>query len=339
MNNKISKLSRVLLIISAILLITSIFNPIWQIQLAAPQYPEGLCLQIFANKLAGDVDIINGLNHYIGMKTLHEKDFVEFSVLTYIISFYALFALVAAIVGRKKMVYTLFTLFVLFGAIAMADFWRWEYTYGHDLNPHAAIIVPGMAYQPPLIGFKQLLNFGAYSIPDIGGWLFVGSGVLMLMAVLIEVNVFKKKIKTKTIQGVVAILFLATALSSCKSTGPEPIKLNTDNCDFCKMSIADKKFACELLTPKGRVYKFDDVGCMINYKKENSDKVANAIFYVCDYLNNNELTDSQKIIFVQGENIQSPMGGNVASFTNKDSASKYEAKYEAKIVSWNTLSE
>jgi len=53
----------------------------------------------------------------------------------------------------------LFTLFVLFGIIAMVDFWRWEYDYGHDLDPNAAIIVPGMAYQPPLIGFKQLLNF------------------------------------------------------------------------------------------------------------------------------------------------------------------------------------
>ena len=61
----------------------------------------------------------------------------------------------------------------------MYDFWRWEYNYGHNLNPDAAIIVPGMAYQPPLIGFKQLLNFGAYSMPDIGGWIFVSAGALV----------------------------------------------------------------------------------------------------------------------------------------------------------------
>ncbi len=67
-----------------------------------------------------------------------------------------------------------FVLFVCFGMVAMADFWKWEYNYGHTLNPDAAIIVPGMSYQPPLIGFKQLLNFGAYSIPDTGGWIFVG---------------------------------------------------------------------------------------------------------------------------------------------------------------------
>lgn len=186
MKNKITILSRLLLLLSAICLIYSTFVPIWQIDLDAPQYPEGLNLKIYADNLGGDVDIINGLNHYIGMKTLHSKDFIEFSILKYIIFSFALLALFAAALGNKKIVYSLFTLFVLFGVVAMIDFWRWEYNYGHELDPHAAIIVPGMAYQPPLIGFKQLLNFGAYSIPDKGGWLFIGSGLLMLASVFVE---------------------------------------------------------------------------------------------------------------------------------------------------------
>lgn len=192
MKNNISMLSRILLIIAAGLLVYSVYVPIWQIDLDAPQYPEGLNLKIFADKLGGDVEIINGLNHYIGMKTLHAEDFIEFSILTYIIFFFAAFAAVAAFLGKKKILYTLFSLFVLFGIVAMVDFWRWEYNYGHDLDPHAAIIVPGMAYQPPLIGFKQLLNFGAYSIPDTGGWLFIGSGVLMLVTVFKELKFSKK---------------------------------------------------------------------------------------------------------------------------------------------------
>ncbi|MBS1650852.1 MAG: hypothetical protein JSU07_02465 [Bacteroidetes bacterium] len=192
MNTKISILTKILLIASFGLLIYSVRVPIWQIDLNAPQYPEGLNLKIHADKLGGDVDIINGLNHYIGMKTLHEKDFIEFTILKYIIYFFAVFALIAALIGRKKIVYILFFSFVAFGVIAMIDFWRWEYNYGHDLDPHAAIIVPGMAYQPPLIGFKQLLNFGAYSVPDTGGWLFVSSGVLMLVAVIKEFKFSKK---------------------------------------------------------------------------------------------------------------------------------------------------
>lgn len=191
-SDRMSMLSRILLFLTALLLIASLFVPIWYIDLDAPQYPEGLRLLIYANKLAGDVEIINGLNHYIGMQTLHAENFIEFTVLQYIIGFFALFALVAAIVGKRKLAIALFIAFVLFGIIAIIDFWRWEYNYGHNLDPKAAIIVPGMAYQPPLIGFKQLLNFGAFSFPDLGGWFFVASGLLMLTVVLLETK-FRKK--------------------------------------------------------------------------------------------------------------------------------------------------
>lgn len=191
-NKKISIFSRVLLVVAAILLGISIFVPLWYIDLDAPQYPEGLRLLIYPNKLAGDVEIINGLNHYIGMQTLHAENFVEFTVLPYIIGFFALLSLIAAVVGSRKFLYFLLALFVVFGIVAMYDFWKWEYDYGHNLDPSAAIKVPGMAYQPPLIGFKQLLNFGAYSMPDLGGWLFIGAGALMLAAVFMEWKRSKK---------------------------------------------------------------------------------------------------------------------------------------------------
>lgn len=183
---------RILIAVCGIALFAVNFLPIWRIDLDAPQYPEGLRMLIYANKLGGDVEIINGLNHYIGMKTLHAKDFIEFSVLIYIISAFAFLFLLVAIIGKRNLLYTLFALFAAFGILAMVDFWRWEYNYGHNLNPNAAIIVPGMAYQPPLIGFKQLLNFGAYSIPDIGGWIFIAVGVLSLIAVLVEVRAAAK---------------------------------------------------------------------------------------------------------------------------------------------------
>lgn len=197
MDYHITKISRLLLVLASVCLVSAIFLPIWRIELDAPQYPEGLMMLIYADKLGGQVDIINGLNHYIGMQTLHAENFIEFTVLPYIIGFYALLSLLTALIGRKKMLYITFGAFVLFGILAMADFWRWEYNYGHNLDPNAAIIVPGMSYQPPLIGFKQLLNFGAYSIPDMGGWLFIVAGALMLLAVLIEKKIFSRK---KTLQ-------------------------------------------------------------------------------------------------------------------------------------------
>src|ERR1022692_3546524 len=184
-NNNLIGYSRWLVVVCCVMLLAVLFFPIWQIQLSAPQYPEGLVLLIFSDKLGGNVDIINGLNHYIGMKTLHTTDFFEFSILPYIIISFCFLLLLTAVLGRRWLLNAVFVLFVCFGTIAMIDFWRWDYNYGHNLNPDAAIIVPGMAYQPPLIGFKQLLNFGAYSIPDVGGWLFVGVGVMLLLLVVL----------------------------------------------------------------------------------------------------------------------------------------------------------
>ena len=120
------------------------------------------------------------------MNTLHNADFFEFTVLPYCIIFFAAAFLSVAVINRRKWLNILVILFVTFGIVAMIDFWRWEYDYGHNLNPNAAIIVPGMAYQPPLIGFKQLLNFGAYSIPDTGGWIFIGVGVIAVICLVLE---------------------------------------------------------------------------------------------------------------------------------------------------------
>jgi copper chaperone NosL len=181
---RLQKWIRLMLLLCAGALVAVLFVPMWRIDLAAPQYPEGLMLMIYPNHIGGNVDIINGLNHYIGMKTLHSEDFMEFTVLPYIIGAFAAMFLLVAVAGRKKLLYLLFILFVSFGILAMYDFWRWEYNYGHNLNPDAAIIVPGMAYQPPLIGYKQLLNFGAYSMPDMGGWIFVGVGAVLFLCVI-----------------------------------------------------------------------------------------------------------------------------------------------------------
>ena len=174
-------------------LLAVIALPIWRIELDAAQYPEGLELLIYSHKLEGDVDIINGLNHYIGMKVLHAEDFIEFTVLPYLVAGYGLVFMLAGIVGRRRLLYVLFGAFVLFGVVAMIDFWRWLYEYGHDLDPTAPIKVPGMAYQPPLIGFKQLLNFGAFSIPAIGGWIFIASGVALAYCVFAEWRMTKRK--------------------------------------------------------------------------------------------------------------------------------------------------
>lgn len=190
---KLALVSKILLFIIAGLFIGSLFVPMWQIDLDAPQYPEGLVLKLHANKIGGDVEIINGLNHYIGMATLHTENFIEFKILPYIIGAFALISLVLIFINNRKFVLAFFGTFILFVILAGVDFYRWNYEYGHNLDPNAAIKVPGMAYQPPLIGYKQLLNFGAYSIPDIGGWMLIGAGLMLFYIVFKEFNLFKRK--------------------------------------------------------------------------------------------------------------------------------------------------
>lgn len=334
-SSKLSLLSKLILFVSAALLIVSIFVPIWRIELDAPQYPEGLVLKIYADKLGGNVEVINGLNHYIGMKTLHTDDFIEFTILPYIIGVIALFFCIAAIRGTKRWLYASFTLILLFGIVAMIDFWQWEYNYGHNLDPNAAIIVPGMAYQPPLIGFKQLLNFGAFSIPDIGGWLFVATGVLLLLAVCKESGLFSKNAKRKkgVTSVVIAMLFLQ---AGCSNREPEPIALNKDMCDNCRMVIADGKFGAEVITGKGRVYKFDDLRCMNAFVKEKADGKIEG-FFIHDFTADNVLINASSAFYVHHENIRSPMGGNTAAFSKKNEAEELASQYSTQISSWEQV--
>ncbi len=334
--NKLTSWIRIALLSCSIALFLVLILPIWKIQLDAPQYPEGLELKIYAGKLGGNVEIINGLNHYIGMKTLHASDFIEFTVLPYIIGFFAAAFLLVAVINKRKWLYILFTTFVLFGIVAMIDFWRWEYNYGHNLDPNAAIVVPGMAYQPPLIGFKQLLNFGAYSIPDLGGWIFIGVGLICLIAVYVSFKQNKNN-KNSSVLPLTSIIILLFSLVSC-NTAPEPIKAGTDYCYFCKMTITDLKFANELITKKGKVYKFDDIHCLLNFSKlATIQKTEIDKIYLSDFLQPTSFIVAENAVLLQSENFHSPMNGNIAAFSNKENAEKNNLKYKATIVKWQEL--
>ena len=98
--NKLSKTSRIILAIASISMVATYFLPVWFIYLLAPQYPEGLTMQIWLNKLTGQVDIINGLNHYIGMKHISVEMFPEFTYLVYILAVFIVFGLTVAITGK-----------------------------------------------------------------------------------------------------------------------------------------------------------------------------------------------------------------------------------------------
>lgn len=331
--DQLSTLVRILFLFCAAALALVLFVPMWRIELDAPQYPEGLTLLIYTNKLGGNVDIVNGLNHYIGMKTLHAADFIEFSVLPYFVGFFAVLALLVALMARPKLLYFFFILFMCFAILSMVDFWRWEYNYGHDLNPDAAIIVPGMTYQPPLIGFKQLLNFGAYSIPDLGGWIFIAVGLVSLLTLIYTI----KKKRIPIIGSYIWVFFASSFLSACNA-GPEALKYGNDNCFSCKMTISDQRFGAEIVTKKGRVIKFDDSYCMLGYLK-TKDLALTEIknIYLTNFTGDHQLLNVEEAVMLQSNALRGPMGGNIAASDQIDSINKMKERFPGTHLLWSEI--
>lgn len=179
-----NKVSRNIFLVAGIILILTYFLPIWSISLDAPQYPEGIGLHIWLYTIKGhnphDLANINGLNHYIGMKEIVPDSIPELKFMPYIIGFMIIFALLVYFIKKKWLAWAWVILFIVLMIIGLYDYYIWGYDYGHDLNPQAAIKVPGMSYQPPLIGTKQLLNFKSTSLPAIGG-IVIGVSILLGM--------------------------------------------------------------------------------------------------------------------------------------------------------------
>jgi hypothetical protein len=181
--------SRLLLGALAASLGAALVWPLWHIGLKAPQYPEGLGMYIWASRITGekpqDLNSINGLNHYIGMKSIVPESIPELRFMPMILGGFIVLGLLAAAWGHRRALYAWTALFAAGALAGLADFWKWGYEYGHELDPHAAIRIPGMTYQPPILGSKQLLNFHAVSWPALGGWIAIA---VLFIAVVLSVG-------------------------------------------------------------------------------------------------------------------------------------------------------
>lgn len=191
----VSKLPRILILLASVLMIGVYLFPLWSVRLTAPQYPEGLGMQIRINTVEGatenDLNNINNLNHYIGMKRIEPDAIPELRIMPWIVAAIIVTGLATAALARRKLVYAWTAGFLAIAIIGLIDFWKWEYDYGHNLDTdHAILKIPGMTYQPPLIGAKQLLNFRAVSLPSTGGIL---AGVAIALAVAAAVLVWRER--------------------------------------------------------------------------------------------------------------------------------------------------
>jgi copper chaperone NosL len=177
---------RALMLAAALFILPTYVLPLWNLTMFAPQYGEGLRLDIYSYRLQGgnagqDLKEINLLNHYIGMRDLAADDFTEFKWMPFVLGFLALLFLRAAVIGRMLDLVDSLVLFSYFGLFSLWSFAYKLYRYGHDLAPGAPVKVP--PFMPPLLGGQQIANFEVYSYPKAGSWVLAGTVLALVLAI------------------------------------------------------------------------------------------------------------------------------------------------------------
>lgn len=336
-----TKQTRIIVALASLILTLMYVAPLWNITLEAPQYPEGLGLKIMLTDVQGqkqhDLRNINNLNHYIGMKEIEPDAIPELKVMPWIVAFLMVFGLAAALSGKPAMLYAWCAVFLVVAIAGLVDFWLWAYDYGHNLDTeHAAIKVPGMTYQPPIIGSKKLLNFTAHSWPGLGGWsafVSMGAGFLAAFFTWRKRPAGKAGSPAMKAAAVVSVLVLA----GC-STEPQPILFGEDADAYCRMTISDARFASQIVTKTGKAYKFDSIECLTSFLAAGTvaDQDVHSV-WVTDASAPGTLIAADAARFVRSEQIRSPMGGGLLAFGTQDAATTHARQVNGDLLDWADL--
>ena len=194
-NNIVRKLSsplkfrsRIVLIVAAVILPLTFLVPLWHMEFVAQQYPEGLNLHIYTYALIGgddgnDLNEINILNHYIGMRELSQENFNELKWIPLLVGLIVVLTLRAAFIGTLGSVLDIIMVSAYFAVFSLWSFWHKLYLYGHELDPAAAVKVD--PFTPPVFGHKMVGQFEVWSYPALGTWLFAAFGVLLLVGMFL----------------------------------------------------------------------------------------------------------------------------------------------------------
>jgi NosL. len=132
-------------------------------------------------------------------------------------------------------------------------------------------------------------------------------------------------------------LCITLAVASC-NVKPTPIKVGTDACSFCKMGVADKRFGAELITRKGKIYKFDDLHCLVEFTKTDGVKQEDIHgMYLVNYEEPHGFIELQNAFLFKSETFKSPMGSNIAAFQTKDKLAVASQSVQGSVVQWTSL--
>ena len=130
-------------------------------------------------------------------------------------------------------------------------------------------------------------------------------------------------------------IIISLLIVSC-TTKPEPLVAGKDACVHCKMPIADTRFGAEIISDKGRIYKFDDINCMLQWSRQSSNvNAGSANFYVVNYFDQIDLMNAADAVYLKSDNLRTPMNSGFAAFANKEHAEKLLKDDGGVLVDWN----
>jgi copper chaperone NosL len=144
-----------------------------------------------------------------------------------------------------------------------------------------------------------------------------------------------KKYKRNIIVNAGMNFILCSLLFSC-TTNTQPLQLGKDNCNYCTMTISDARFGSELITAKGKVYKFDDIYCMLSFIKAGSVDTAKSRVYLVDFTSR-QLQPPGNMFILKSDALHTPMQGNMAAFTQKENLDKAQKEFGGNILTWNEV--
>lgn len=205
--------------IAAVLLVGSIFLPYWILRLNAPQFPDGLRVHAYVNRLEGDVVEIEELNHYVGMPAFDSGAVFERSIA--VISIIVIAGLLLAIFFIHNRWVLLFALpALLYPLIFIGDLQYWLWNYGHSLDPKAALTGAVGEFTPPIFGPAEIAQFSTLALPGPGLVLAIAASVLVGMGLWKHRKIYKPLVDEMNLRDDEALREASTDLSPGGVAGP-----------------------------------------------------------------------------------------------------------------------
>jgi copper chaperone NosL len=354
--------SRLLLALAALLLIPVFKLPLWSIRIVAPQYNDGLGMFIGLRDIWGhrehDIQNINILNHYIGMKPIVPAEVDVLQLMPLVVAFLIGLAVVAALVNRWWMTGAWLVLFTVLGTAGMYEFYSWNYDYGHNLSPDAPIKVPGMTYVPPIIGTKTLLTIHASSWPSWGTFFVVLAFGAAAAALVLELRSRRGQRGTSATQrpagagggslaaAAVMLVVLATLASGCGRAAGDGAQLARSPefapeggpCAYCDGEIPAERFGAELVTHAGETYRFMSVECLAGFVasgRVGEDAIRS--MHVVDYNDGERLVEATTALYVRSAQRRSPNGLNLLATDSEKIAHNLHFFFGGTRLGWTDV--